>query len=876
MPENLALGVYLIPDPLETNEIVKAKTQYWWSGGVSVDEFMLLADKYFPKRGKDNSPSYRPHQRETIQKILSAFLVGGKKYVAVDGPVGCGKSAINYTVGMVLSDAVYITPLKMLQDQVMDEKWPDVKMLKGRTSYTCNYAELGGITTYCGDDNPEIATCKTKPGKDKLDAEKLVESINVVHRRLANNDVMLNRRTAFSDSKDYNVQRFAGEAFLDSSHDESLGKRTLTFEHCISCEVASIECPAKSSRMVVKLSKIKVLNPDVFYYLTLGANSMFNENALLIFDECQKIEDIVSRIFKSKFSIGVLKSMYGLDFEFVKMTNTIEGLLEQVSLYIKNDVGPATECSKLLKSLGDIMSVRNYATLMRARLVSDTQLLLKSSVEKYLYQKRTEIGPDWEFSILNVLSYAFSGKQVPEEYAVFGEFVLDVRTRFEESCNELGYEAKYDIEKYIIPAVKNFIRKNKVGIDVHSMTPKIKQIDMSLYMEDEMVISQDRITSTVFSYLRDLVGDFLRSISQLKDVSVDGKQTFLLSVGTSQLTAIYPDSSLQIMLNKMGFNLSDLNEGYLELVPISIGPLMNKFFYAKAEKVLLTSGTWVGIDNLVRLYGMPRNDVEFIKIPSGFDVSRRPVYILDNKSYTDFSQKSCSEYIYKSRAGTIKFTNELQMTISSVKKYVELHHKVNTNIIIHAHTFDIVKRIAQSCSIVDSNWIFHLPSNSREIKNEFNGNISYAREKDEAIQAIKSNPNSGMVLVSPSITEGVDFKGDIARVQIVLKRPVPYMGDVYISAHCNGNQALGIPRDSQFFNRLVYTTLIQEYGRVMRAPDDWGYTIMLDQSIAYSVRAILKKLGSKEVEDLNIGYLTDGIKHQTVNGSILFQWPFRQ
>ena len=71
-------------------------------------EIEAMADRYFPIRNSADIPTYREHQRETIIKIAIAFFIDGKKFVALDGPVGCGKSAINYTVAMMVEKSVYL------------------------------------------------------------------------------------------------------------------------------------------------------------------------------------------------------------------------------------------------------------------------------------------------------------------------------------------------------------------------------------------------------------------------------------------------------------------------------------------------------------------------------------------------------------------------------------------------------------------------------------------------------------------------------------------------------------------------------------------------------------------------------------------------
>jgi len=76
-------------------------------------------------------------------------------------------------------------------------------------------------------------------------------------------------------------------------------------------------------------------------------------------------------------------------------------------------------------------------------------------------------------------------------------------------------------------------------------------------------------------------------------------------------------------------------------------------------------------------------------------------------------------------------------------------------------------------------------------------------------------------LMSPSIKEGKDFKGDLARVQIVVKcAKLPPEGITKrIDAEING-----------WYANKTATTMRQEYGRTTRSADDFSLTIYLDSA----------------------------------------------
>ena len=79
-----------------------------------------------------------------------------------------------------------------------------------------------------------------------------------------------------------------------------------------------------------------------------------------------------------------------------------------------------------------------------------------------------------------------------------------------------------------------------------------------------------------------------------------------------------------------------------------------------------------------------------------------------------------------------------------------------------------------------------------------------------------------LVLVSPSINRGVDFRDDAARFNIVAKVPYPYLGDAQIQARVN------MPGGWQWYSYKTVSTLVQSTGRTTRADDDWSVSYILD------------------------------------------------
>jgi Rad3-related DNA helicase len=74
----------------------------------------------------------------------------------------------------------------------------------------------------------------------------------------------------------------------------------------------------------------------------------------------------------------------------------------------------------------------------------------------------------------------------------------------------------------------------------------------------------------------------------------------------------------------------------------------------------------------------------------------------------------------------------------------------------------------------------------------------------------------------------------------------------------DGKKEYGINPDPRYLDRVTFTTVIQQYGRVMRCPDDWGYTFILDQSMVKTLAHMVRD--KQKIEELNIDYFIEAIQ----------------
>lgn len=103
---------------------------------MSYEDYMGQIDKVFP------FSSYRDGQKEAIAEFLQAWD-DGKKHIIFEGPCGCGKSVIAYTLAQFFDRVFWVCPQKFLQDQIIkDFGTMGVVDLKGRSNYPCEYFDI--------------------------------------------------------------------------------------------------------------------------------------------------------------------------------------------------------------------------------------------------------------------------------------------------------------------------------------------------------------------------------------------------------------------------------------------------------------------------------------------------------------------------------------------------------------------------------------------------------------------------------------------------------------------------------------------------------------------------------------------------------------
>ena len=231
-------------------------------------------------------------------------------------------------------------------------------------------------------------------------------------------------------------------------------------------------------------------------------------------------------------------------------------------------------------------------------------------------------------------------------------------------------------------------------------------------------------------------------------------------------------------------------ENTIEFKPVDISRHTDFHLFKHSPKILMLSATILDFDFYCDMLGIDKSQAAFRSFDSPFDAANRPIHYVP---------------VGKMNAGEIDKT--LPSLVEMVREIMKQHPRDKG--VIHAHSYKIVNALRDG--IKDKRLLF-----------QTSGDV---RDKILQEHALTDAPT---VLVSPSMTEGVDLKDDLSRFQIFCKVPFPYLGDEY----CKRKMS----RTPDWYPYVTARTIIQASGRSIRNSSDWAVTYMLDGSFDWFYR----------------------------------------
>ena len=170
-----------------------------------------------------------------------------------------------------------------------------------------------------------------------------------------------------------------------------------------------------------------------------------------------------------------------------------------------------------------------------------------------------------------------------------------------------------------------------------------------------------------------------------------------------------------------------------------------------AERFLFMSSTVLDHRGFCRDLGLPESDVAFLSIPSDFPVENRPVFYMPQ-------MKMNATWVSDENA-----PNRKKMA-KQIKELLEMHKDESG--IIHTANFAIAKWLVKELEFSVPQQVLHHNPDSGDDRNAI-------------INQYTTTPKP-TVLISPSITEGLDLYDELGRFAIIVKVPFGLLGDQWI------------------------------------------------------------------------------------------------
>lgn len=222
--------------------------------------------------------------------------------------------------------------------------------------------------------------------------------------------------------------------------------------------------------------------------------------------------------------------------------------------------------------------------------------------------------------------------------------------------------------------------------------------------------------------------------------------------------------------------------------PIDVSRYAEKYLFNLGTKVLMMSATIPNEAAFCRSLGLNKDDVAYLQLDSPFPVDNRPIVDLPTGSMA------------------MKNIEETLPIMANVIKEILSEHKKDKGV-IHAHSYKIARYIEEN--VEDSRLLFHTSENREEVLKKH----------------IKSKKPT--VLVSPSMQEGVDLKGNLSRFAVLCKVPYPFLGDPIVKKR--------MEKWPDWYGLQTVISIIQSIGRSVRSKDDKAVTYLLDSGFNYFI-----------------------------------------
>jgi len=521
--------------------------------------------------------------------------------------------------------------------------------------------------------------------------------------------------------------------------------------------------------------------------------------------------DIVKTFFEGNCNLYLLDAPTGSGKSIVALT--VAGFLTEFKMrgyILASDLMLQTQYEKDLRSYnlqwGSIKGVDNYTCVVNAEKFSMGECRMKNvSYEEsenlpcfsdcgYLFNRKLAIK-----SPVAILNYSYwliqrnyvegkmqdNGKGVPfpiRDFTLCDEahkVAEIVQNHFSPRIDEKTFDK--------LDKLRSILTKNNIA-HIRSTPARIRNVINSLKREKD----QDKI----YFHLKEfelILQDFSKAGTKLKEhtaskypkqVVVPKEWRFYLGLSDWAKDCHCKFEDYNHIISQVGIDKMIKNDQgeHLTFNCLDESYMMDRHFHSQAGFKLLMTATMGEPATFLKNIGA--TNARYFKMDSHFNYEKSPIYFYPKRRMS-MSQKE-------------KNMPWMQRKIDQL-----LNNHPEENGIIHSGSYENSMKIFESLS----------ESNKKRVL-VYQG----TQEKEKALEKFFNEKN--LVLMGPSILEGLDLAAEKSRFQVFVKVPFPSMGDKFVSAKMN--------YQPDWYDWKTTISVLQGIGRSVRSEEDWAITYFLD------------------------------------------------
>lgn len=237
-----------------------------------------------------------------------------------------------------------------------------------------------------------------------------------------------------------------------------------------------------------------------------------------------------------------------------------------------------------------------------------------------------------------------------------------------------------------------------------------------------------------------------------------------------------------------------------QLKPVKVDSFLKNFIWRRADTRLLTTATMPfrgSASTWCRRIGLDPERTHVIKVGMPFPPENRPVHV-----HTEIAKMS--------GGGDDENWGKI---MAELDRLAGKHDGENG--LVHTASYKRAQRVYQDAQ-------------SGGYENLKDNVLFHDADKETGPFLTKWQNSEESVVLSPSMSEGVDLAGEMCRWQALLKVPYPNMGDSRVDYLMDRDTGYGA--DWQWYNETTAQSIIQSVGRAVRSKDDYADYYVLDES----------------------------------------------